>query len=65
MDVSEEHLFTTSEESHIRSLTRGKLGLSTVVDSLKEIWPEDELKARDKLKKNSAQHGKQVLATIR
>ena len=57
-------LFTSSEKSRIRSLTRGKLGLSTVVDSLKEIWPEDELQARDKLKKNSAQQGKQVLATI-
>ena len=58
------NLLTTSEKSHIRSLTCGKLGLSTVVDSLKEIWPEDELKARDKLKKNSAQQGKQVLATL-
>ena len=37
-------LFTSNEKSHIRSLTRGKLGLSTVVDTLKEIWPEDELK---------------------
>lgn len=57
-------LFTSNEKSHIRSLTRGKLGLSTVVDTLKEIWPEDELRTRDKQKKNSAQQGKQVLATL-
>lgn len=57
-------LFTSNEKSHIRSLTRGKLGLSTVVDTLKEIWPEDELTTRDKQKKNSAQQGKQVLATL-
>jgi len=29
-------LFTTGEKSHIRSLTRGKLGLPTVVDTVKE-----------------------------
>ena len=57
-------LFTINDKSHGRSLTRGKLGLTTVVNTLKEIWPEDELKARDRLKKNSAQQGKQVLATL-
>ena len=62
MDVLEDNLFTINEKSHIKSLTRGKLGLSTVVDALKEIGPEDEMKARDKLKKNSAPQGKQILA---
>lgn len=53
-----------NEKSSLRSLTGGSYQLKKVFQKLKELWPEDELIARDRSRSSSAKRSRTVLAAI-